>query len=172
MSSLLYTRTSIPLSLANEAMKAAPSQAEADQVKVSVAILDAAGNMLHMVHMDGAPGLSREIARRKAATAVAFSVSTTAWEERFQHCLPAVRQGLPLQEGIALIGGGEPFLAGLRGRWHWRIRRASEQLDARCAEAAVRRVEGLLAGEWNYGGAVSQGLGSLGQDLNPWLSSK
>lgn len=147
MSPWLHTRTSISLSLAMQAMQAALSEAESLQVKVSVAVLDAAGDLLHMAHMDGAPGLSREIARRKAATAVAFGISTSAWEERLQRCSPAVQQGLPLQEGLALFGGGEPFLifgavAGGIG-----VSGASEQLDARCAQAAVSCVEELLASE-------------------------
>lgn len=62
MSSWLHARTSISLSLAMQAMQAVLNQAEAQRVKVSVAILEAAGELLHMAHMDGAPGLSREIA--------------------------------------------------------------------------------------------------------------
>ncbi|HZX50864.1 MAG TPA: heme-binding protein [Pseudomonas sp.] len=145
MSRWLHTQTSISLALAMQALQAALNEAGSLEVKVSIAILDAAGNLLHMAHMDGAPGLSREIARRKAATAVAFGVPTAAWEERLQQCSPAVRQGLPLQEGLALFGGGEPFLvfgcvAGGIG-----VSGASEQLDTQCAQAAVRCGEGLLA---------------------------
>lgn len=145
MSPWLHTRTSISLSLAMQAMQAALSQAESEQVKVSVAILDAAGDLLHMAHMDGASGLSREIARRKAATAVAFGVSTAAWEERLQRCSPAVRQGLPLQDGVALFGGGEPFLVAGGVAGGIGVSGASEQLDTQCAQAAVRCVERLLA---------------------------
>lgn len=145
MSSWLRTCTSISLPLAMQALQAALNEADSLQVKVSISILDAAGNLLHMAHMDGAPALSREIARRKAATAVAFGIPTSAWEERLQRCSLAVREGLPLQEGVALFGGGAPFsvagcVAGGIG-----ISGASEQLDAQCAEAAVRCVERLLA---------------------------
>lgn len=43
MSSWLYTRTSLSLALAMQAMQAALSEAGAQRVKVSVAILDVAG---------------------------------------------------------------------------------------------------------------------------------
>lgn len=147
MSPWLYTRTSISLSLAMQAMQAALNQAEAQRVKVSVAILDAAGDLLHMAHMDGAPGPSREIARRKAATAVAFGISTGAWEERLQRCSPAVRQGLPLQEGLALFGGGEPFLLAGSVIGGIGVSGASEQIDTQCAQAAVLCVEALQQGD-------------------------
>jgi uncharacterized protein GlcG (DUF336 family) len=145
MSSWLYTRASISLSLAMQALQAALNEADSLQVSVSISILDASGELLHMAHMDGAPALSREIARRKAATAVAFGVPTVAWEERLQQCSSAVRQGLPSQDGVALFGGGEPFrvygcVAGGIG-----ISGATEHVDAQCAQAAVRCVERLLA---------------------------
>jgi uncharacterized protein GlcG (DUF336 family) len=147
MSRWVHTQTSISLALAMQALQAALNEAESLQVKVSITILDAAGELLHMAHMEGAPSLSREIARRKAATAVAFGVSTAVWEERLQHCSPAVRQGLPLQEGVALFAGGEPFMVGGCAAGAIGISGASEQLDAQCAQAAVRCVERLLASD-------------------------
>ena len=147
MSPWLYTQTSLSLALAMQAMHAALSHAEAEGVKVSVTILDAAGQLLHMAHMDGAPGLSREIARRKAATAVAFGLSTGAWEERLQRCSPAVRQGLPLQEGLALFGGGEPFLIDGSVLGGIGVSGATERVDAQCAQVAVPCVEALLQGD-------------------------
>lgn len=147
MSRWLHTQTSISLALAMQALQAALNKAESLQVKVSIAIFDAAGQLLHMAHMEGAPPLSREIARRKAATAVAFGIPTAAWEARLQHCSPAVRQGLPLQDGVALFAGGEPFMVGGCVVGAIGISGASEQLDAQCAQAAVRCVERLLASD-------------------------
>lgn len=145
MSSLLVTRASLSLSLAMHALQAALVEAESLRVKISVMIVDAAGNALLMAHMDDAPGLSREIAKRKAATALSFGVSTADWDARLQSCSPGLRRGLALQAGMALFGGGEPFrhegsVIGAIG-----ISGSSEQLDRQCAQAAVQCVEAFLA---------------------------
>jgi hypothetical protein len=39
-----------------------------------------------------------------------YGLSTSAWEHRLENRSDAVRQGLPLQAGLVLFGGGEPFL--------------------------------------------------------------
>ncbi len=137
---------SINLALAMHALQAALDQAEALSVRVSIAVVDAAGQPIHTAHMDGAPLQCRDIALNKALTAVGFGVSTRVWEERLAKMSDAVRQGLPLQPRMALFGGGEPFLfegatVGAIG-----ISGASEQQDEACAQAAVRTVLALLEG--------------------------
>lgn len=146
MAQWLHTQTSISLSLAMQALQAALNEADSLSVRVSISIVDVSGELLHMAHMDSAPQLSREIARRKAATAVAFGVSTSTWEERLQRCSSSVRQGLPLQDGVALFGGGEPFLVSGCVAGGVGVSGGSEQADAQCALAAVRCVERLLEG--------------------------
>ncbi|MFD2837485.1 heme-binding protein [Azotobacter vinelandii] len=100
----------ITLPLAMRAMRAALDEAGGLSVRVSVAIVDAAGGLIHLAHMDGAPLQCRDIAVNKALTAVGFAVSTGSWEIRLKEMSDAVRQGLPFQPRMALFGGGEPML--------------------------------------------------------------
>jgi uncharacterized protein GlcG (DUF336 family) len=126
-----------------QALQAALHEVERASVRVSIAIVDAAGQLIHMAHMDGAPLQSREIAQGKALTAVGFGISTAAWAQRLPRCSAAVQQGLPLQAGV-LFGGGEPFLLDGAVVGAIGISGASEQLDGRCALAAANCVSGLL----------------------------
>ncbi|WP_212632057.1 heme-binding protein [Pseudomonas sp. KB-10] len=144
MQQLIRQSPTLSLALAMRALQAALDKALSTQVSISIAVVDAAGHMLHMAHMDGAPLLCRDIALNKARTAVSFGLPTNAWQERLERCSPAVRQGLPLQPGMALFGGGEPFrhaghIIGAIG-----ISGASEAVDGECARAALERVEQLL----------------------------
>lgn len=144
MNDLLLQHTSLSLALAMQALQASLDKAISVKVNVSIAVVDKAGHLLHMAHMDGAPLLSRDIALNKARTAVNFGLPTQAWQQRLEGCSPAVRQGLPLQPGLAMFGGGEPLrfageVIGAIG-----ISGASEALDQACAQAASLHVEALL----------------------------
>ncbi|MCU9947706.1 GlcG/HbpS family heme-binding protein [Pseudomonas sp. PDM13] len=145
MNALLRTQTHLGLTLAMQALQAALDAAAEHGARVSIQVVDAAGLPIHSAHMDGAPDPSRAIALNKAVTAAGFGIATHAWQERLDGCSAAVRQGLPLQPGMALFGGGEPFhhqgqVIGAIG-----ISGASERLDGLCARAAVERVAELLA---------------------------
>lgn len=144
MNDLLRHTPSLSLALAMSALQAALQHAQNAGVNVSIAVVDGAGHLLHMAHMDGAPLLSRDIALNKARTAVSFGLATHAWQERLQRCSPAVRQGLPLQPGLALFGGGEPFRHAGQVIGAIGISGASEALDGACAGAALARVTQLL----------------------------
>lgn len=144
MNDLLRQHTSLSLALAMQALQAALDKAVSAKVNVSIAVVDAAGHLLHMAHMDGAPLLSRDIALNKARTAVSFGLATHAWQERLERCSPAVRQGLPMQPGMALFGGGEPFRHAGQTIGAIGISGASEAVDGECASAALARVEQLL----------------------------
>lgn len=126
------------------AMQASIKEAKRYSSAVSIAIVDVAGQLIHLAHMDGAPAQCREIARRKAVTAQGFGVPTALWQERLRNCSPAVQQSLPLQEDLALFGGGEPFMVkgvvvGAIG-----VSGATEQVDGLCAQAAAQQVRLLL----------------------------
>lgn len=141
---LLRQLPCMTLALAQQALAATLAEAEAQGVAVSIVLVDPAGQLVLAAHMDGAPSPSRDIAQRKAVTAAGFNASTASWEERLAKCSAAVRQGLPLQPGLALFGGGEPLryqdsVIGAIG-----VSGASEALDIACAQAAVVRVQALL----------------------------
>ncbi|WP_161867706.1 GlcG/HbpS family heme-binding protein [Pseudomonas yangonensis] len=144
MQQLIRQSPTLSLALAMQALQAALDKALSTQVSISIAVVDAAGHMLHMAHMDGAPLLCRDIALNKARTAVSFGLPTNAWQERLERCSPAVRQGLPLQPGMALFGGGKPFRHAGHTIGAIGISGASEAVDGECARAALERVEQLL----------------------------
>ncbi|MCE0777560.1 heme-binding protein [Pseudomonas sp. NMI542_15] len=129
-----------------DSLNAALRKAEALNASVSITIVDIGGRMIHMAHMDNAPLQSREIALNKARTAVGFGVSTSQWTERLQRCSPAVQQGLPLQPGMALFGGGEPFILDGQVIGAVGVSGASEAMDTQCAQAAIEHAQTLLQG--------------------------
>lgn len=144
MHRLLRHQTSITLDLAMQALQAALAQAASDGVRISIVIVDASAQPIHSAHMDGAPAQCRDIALGKARSAAGFGCATGDWQERLERCSPAVRQGLPLQAGLVLFGGGEPFRLGSEVLGAIGVSGASEQVDVRCAQAAVERVQSLL----------------------------
>lgn len=144
MDNLLRPTCCISLKLAMQLLQAALTEAGIQQVNVSIVLVGPEGEMIHMAHMDNAPFLSRDIARNKALTAASFKTSTCTWQARLQTSSEAVRQGLPLQANLALFGGGEPLfynglLIGAIG-----VSGSSEQVDERCAKAAVICLEHVL----------------------------
>lgn len=146
MTVLLRQPPTITLRLAMQALNAAVDFAEQNGLRVSLAVLDASSQPIHSAHMDGAPRPCQAIALNKALAAAGFGVATTAWEERLQKASPMVKAGLPLQPGLALFGGGEPFVLDGQVIGAIGISGASEAMDAACARAAVDKVRELLQG--------------------------
>ncbi|MBC3475631.1 GlcG/HbpS family heme-binding protein [Pseudomonas taiwanensis] len=144
MALYLRQQLTITLELAVEGMQAALEKAQQLNVKVSLVIVDTSGMTIHMSHMDGAPRPSQAIALNKAVTAVGFGRSTSEWTDRLQGCSPAVQVGLPLQPGMALFGGGEPFLANGQVVGAIGVSGSSEANDDLCAKAAAQRIGDLV----------------------------
>ncbi|WP_079227405.1 GlcG/HbpS family heme-binding protein [Pseudomonas putida] len=139
----LRQQATITLDLAIQGMQAAIEQAQGLSVSVSLVIVDAGGMTVHMSHMDGAPRPSQAIALNKALTAAGFGRSTSEWTDRLLGCSPAVQTGLPLQAGMALFGGGEPFLVNGEVVGAIGVSGASEANDGVCAKAAAKRISDL-----------------------------
>lgn len=141
----LRQQSTITLDLAIQGMHAALEIAKDLKIRVSLVILDGTGITIHTAHMDGAPRPSQAIALNKALTAAGFGVSTTEWPDRLKRCSLAVQTGLPLQPGMALFGGGEPFLVDGEVIGAIGVSGASEEVDSLCAKAAVNRLNELLS---------------------------
>ncbi|HDS1738301.1 heme-binding protein [Pseudomonas putida] len=141
-----YTRqiSTITLPLAIRAMEAAIAEAQRSGIRVSVCVVDASGQQILAAHMDRATLQCAEIARGKAITAVGYGLSTSAWELRLENRSNAVRNGLPLQAGLVLFGGGEPFKEGVDTVGAIGVSGGSEQQDVTCALAAAACVSELL----------------------------
>ncbi|WJD72310.1 heme-binding protein [Pseudomonas asiatica] len=137
-------RYTLTLALAMEALNAALDKAAQLHIKVSLVVVDDSGLAIHSAHMDGAPRQAQAIALSKAATAAGFGIATNEWSTRLQRCSPAVQQGLPLQSGMALFGGGEPLRHAGQVIGAIGVSGASENQDADCARAAAVHVQALL----------------------------
>lgn len=66
---------------AKRALAAAEQEARTQGWKVSIAVVDPAGELVGFLRMDGAPPASVDIARGKARTAARFRRSTKALED-------------------------------------------------------------------------------------------
>ncbi|SFP72202.1 Uncharacterized conserved protein GlcG, DUF336 family [Geopseudomonas sagittaria] len=141
---MLRNQLTLSLDLALSAMSAALAEARTLGVRVSVSIVDASGQLIHLAHMDGAPAPSRDIAHDKAWTAAGFGLATSAWEERLASMPASVRDGLMQRPRLALFGGGVPVkvegsVVGAIG-----VSGASAEQDEQCAQAGVNAILAAL----------------------------
>lgn len=141
---MLRNQPSLSLDLALLALPAALAEARSLGVRVSLSIVDASGQLIHLAHMDGAPAPCRDIAHDKAWTAAGFGVATSAWEERLATMPASVRDGLMQRPRLALFGGGVPVkvegaVVGAIG-----VSGASAEQDEQCAQAGVNAILAAL----------------------------
>jgi uncharacterized protein GlcG (DUF336 family) len=90
-------------------MAACIAEAEKNDWRVTIAIVDDAGLMLALDRMDGAPGISASVAAGKAQTSALTRQPTRYWEERIKE-RPAFLTfpgGLPLQGALPIMHEGD-----------------------------------------------------------------
>lgn len=141
---MLRNQLTLSLDLALLAMSAALAEARTLGVRVSLSIVDASGQLIHLAHMDGAPAPSRDIAHDKAWTAAGFGLATSAWEERLASMSASVRDGLLQRPRLAMFGGGVPVkvegaVVGAIG-----VSGATAEQDEQCARAGVNAILAAL----------------------------
>lgn len=97
----------VTLAQGQEWIKKACSKATQLGVKVSVCVVDSAGNVVAMARMDGAFAVSPDVARGKAYTAIAFKANSKDMAERMKD-RPVADLGLMQAAGnrIVLLPGG------------------------------------------------------------------
>lgn len=95
---------------AHAAAGAAVRAAEALDVRVNVALVDASGLPAAFLRMPGAPLHSVEIAMDKAFTAASFGLPTSRWSEVLLTHSAAVREGLVRRPRFVAFGGGLPIV--------------------------------------------------------------
>ena len=142
---MLRNQPSLSLDLALLAMPAVLAEARSLGVRVSVSIVDASGQLIHLAHMDGAPAPSRDIAHDKAWTAAGFGVATSSWEERLAGMPDSVRTGLSMRPRLALFGGGVPVRVDGASVGAIGVSGATAAQDEQCAQAGVRAILEALA---------------------------
>lgn len=142
---MLRQQATLSLELARIALSAVLEEAARLQVRISVSIVDAAGQLIHLAHMDGAPALSRDIALDKAYTAASFGLSTGRWEAQLADAPASVRDGLAHRPRMVLFGGGEPVRVNAQVVGAIGVSGASAEQDEQCAGAGVQAILTALA---------------------------
>ena len=125
---------------AYQAIAAAVQAAEAQGVRVNVAVVDASGVLAAFLRMPGAPLHSVEIAIDKAYTAASFGLATSQWQAALQQHSAAVREGLVLRPRFVAFGGGLPVLESGQRIGGIGVSGGSEQQDEACARAGLTAI--------------------------------
>jgi uncharacterized protein GlcG (DUF336 family) len=107
--------SNLDLDAANRMTEAAIAFAHDHQLLLSVAILDAAGNVVRITRMDGCNFLSPDIARGKAFGAAAWKLPSVDLNTRFQ-TNPASAAGMVAASGnrVTMVQGALPIWDGAR----------------------------------------------------------
>lgn len=99
----------ITLEAAERAVRTAVARALEAKVRVVVAVVDRAGELVAFARMDGAPLLAVRLAQDKAWTAVAFGMPTHQWWELVKD-EPPLLHGIVKTERLMIFGGGMPLV--------------------------------------------------------------
>jgi glc operon protein GlcG len=105
----MRTKPCLTSSDVHKMMAACKAEAEKNNWKVSIAIVDDAGALLHLERMDGAGPTTAEVAHGKARMAALTKQPTKVWEERVKERpvflnFPA---GLAIQGGVPIMHQNE-----------------------------------------------------------------
>src|SRR4051812_41094285 len=140
MTSDYVLAASVTLGASQRAVAAAIARAEELAVEVCIAVTDAAGNLVAMARMDGAPLLCIQIAQDKAYSVSAFGgLPTGAWW-RLLESEPALLHGIVKTDRLVVFGGGVPLVAGGRTVGAIGVSGGSSEQDVRVAEAGAAAV--------------------------------
>ncbi len=111
LSQELIEEKSLPLSLAQKAANVAREKCEADGYKISVAVVDAGGNLRALVRGDGAGPHTIDSSSKKAYTASSLRRPTKELAELIVKN-PAVQALGRMNDKILILGGGLPIKFG------------------------------------------------------------
>ena len=121
---------------AQRALAAAEAEARQQKWAVSIAVVDAAGELVAFLRMDGAPFSSIDVARAKARTAARFRRPTRALDS----ALTAGRLAILGLEGATPVEGGVPIIVGGEVVGAVGVSGVTSAQDAQVAQAGVRAV--------------------------------
>jgi uncharacterized protein GlcG (DUF336 family) len=131
----------LTLSDARRLIAAAGAKAEQLEVPYNIAVVDAGGNLIAFVRMDGAWLGSIDIAIHKAFTARAFDMSTEDLGEMAQSGKPLFGIHATNHDRAVIFGGGAPIKLGDKVVGAIGASRGTVDQDIAVIEAAVRAVE-------------------------------
>lgn len=126
----------LTLDAARKAVAAAEAEARRNSWRVSIAVVDAHGELVAFQRMDDAPYTSTDVAQAKARSAARFRRPTRT----FDSTLTAGRTALLGLPGVVPIEGGVPITVGGRVVGAVGVSGATSQQDAQCAQAGAATV--------------------------------
>ena len=121
---------------AQRALDAAVAEARRQGWAVSIAVVDAAGELVAFLRMDGAPYSSIDVARAKARTAARFRRPTRGLDS----ALSAGRLAILGLEGATPVEGGVPIVVGGDVVGAVGVSGVTSPQDAQVAQAGARAV--------------------------------
>lgn len=133
----------ISVGLANEAAVAALQTCTEKGWRVSVAVVDKAGQLKALLRADGAGPHTVDSSRRKAYTAASLREATSTVVETIQKNPAAAN--LQMIDGFLILGGGMPIRAGDEVIGAIGVGGApGGQLDEQCATAGIEKIRDRL----------------------------
>lgn len=138
------TGAEMQLAVAEAGVQAAMKRAAANDLQVSVSVVDAGGHLLSFGRVAGTPWSSIELSQGKARTAVSFGMPSNTLGNMIDGATERVRLHLLLRPDIIAMGGAFPI------RIHGRIvgaigvSGASEEQDIECADAGLSAINKLM----------------------------
>ena len=131
----------LTLSDARQLIAAAEAKAEALEVPYNIAVVDAGGNLIAFVRMDGAWLGSIDIAIHKAFTARAFDMPTEDLGKMAQSGKPLFGIHTTNHDKVVIFGGGAPVKRGDRVIGAVGASGGTVDQDVDVVEVAVRALE-------------------------------
>lgn len=108
----MQTRPMLTLADVQAIAAAAEAEAKKNDWKVSIAICDDGGHLMHFQRLDGAPLTSIAISEGKARAAAHGRRPTKAFEDVIANGRNAfMTAAMAMDQGVALLEGGEPIMA-------------------------------------------------------------
>lgn len=105
----LATKKALTLDVAKAMVKVSEQEAEKNNWKVCIAVLDDGGNLVYFERMDGVQIGSIEVSQRKAESALKFKRPSKAFADRVaaQPGVMMIPGALPLEGGLPIVYEGE-----------------------------------------------------------------
>jgi glc operon protein GlcG len=106
----LASKTVLTLEAAKAISAAAEAEARKNGWSVSIAVLDDAARLVHLVRMDGAPPASVDVCQAKGRSAALFKRPTKVFSDAVgggRVAIMALPGAVPVEGGVPLMSGGQ-----------------------------------------------------------------
>lgn len=116
---------------------AAAASARSLGIRVHIAVLDSAAQLVGWLSFEGAPRIAAKTARDKALTAVNTGMSTLAWKQYLESIPPSEQRIIDKLDGYIAADGGYPLIEAGLLLGGIGISGADQERDATVARAAL-----------------------------------